>query len=70
MSRRFVLRLRWLALGLLSGGILFQASPCSSALATGTAGLLTSVSNEFIRNIVYKSMGIDTTGFGGLGMGT
>jgi hypothetical protein len=50
-------------LGILSGGILLQ-SPCATSLATGTAGLLSSVTSEFIRNAVYKAMGIETFGFG------
>jgi hypothetical protein len=49
-------------LGVLSGGILMQ-SPCATSLATGTAGLLSSVSSEFIRSAVYKAMGIETFGF-------
>lgn len=58
MSKRTWYKLRWGMLGILSGGILLQ-----SACATGAAGLVSSVTSEFIRNAVYKAMGIETFGF-------
>lgn len=45
-------------LAVMSGGILLQ-----SACATGAAGLVSSITTEFIRNAVYKAMGIETFGF-------
>jgi len=53
---------RWIVLGVLTGGILLQ-SACATGLATGTAGLATSITNELIRNLVYKFMGVETFGF-------
>lgn len=66
MSNRSWYYVRWLILGILSGQILMQ-SACASSLATGTAGLLTSITNEFIRNLVNKEMGVSTFNFSSLG---
>lgn len=54
---------RWLLLAIVGGGLLFQ-SACATSLATGTAGLATSITNEFIRNVVNKALGIESFGFG------
>ena len=57
--------LRWLMLGMLSGGLLLQTS-CATAAAAGTAGLLSSVANSLISNYVYKAMGVSTFSLAGL----
>jgi hypothetical protein len=62
VSKQVWYGIRWLILGLLTGGILLQ-SACATSLATGSAGLLTSITNEFIRNLVNKSLGVETFGF-------
>ena len=54
--------LRWLTLGLMCGGILLQTT-CTTSLAAGTAGLLSSVSNNLISNYVNKAMGVESFGF-------
>lgn len=58
--------LRYIVLALAVGGTLWQ-SACTTSLATTTADLLTSVSNELIRNYVNKFMGVESYSFGGLG---
>lgn len=54
---------RWLCLAVVGGGLLFQ-SACATSLASGTAGLMTSITNEFIRNVVNKALGVESFGFG------
>lgn len=54
---------RWLRLAVVGGGLLFQ-SACATSLASGTAGLMTSITNEFIRNVVNKALGVESFGFG------
>jgi hypothetical protein len=56
---------RWITLGVLSGGILFQ-SACTTSLASGTAGLLNSVANSLISGYVNKALGVDTNSLAGL----
>lgn len=62
MSNRIWYTIRWSLLGVLSGGILLQTT-CASSLATGTAGLLSSITNEFISNLVNKTLGVESFGF-------
>jgi hypothetical protein len=49
-------------LALASGAILFQ-SACTTSLAAGTAGLLSSITNQLVSNIVNKAFGIETFPF-------
>ena len=62
MSRRVTLGVRWLLLGLLTGGVLLQ-SACATSLASGTSGLITSITNQLVSNLVYKAFGIPTYSF-------
>ncbi len=44
----------------MAGGTLLFQSTCTTSLASGTAGLVTAITNELIGNIVYKVMGIES----------
>ncbi len=56
---------RWRPLAaLLTGGFVLQASSCSTFASDAVTGLMTSVVDEFIRNIVGEILGV-STGFGG-----
>lgn len=65
MSHRFRYGLRWVVLGLLSGAILFQVT-CATSLATGTAGILNSITNSLITNYVNKALNVPTFNFSSL----
>ena len=66
MLQRTWFWVRWLTLGIMCGGILLQ-STCTTSLAVGTAGLLSSVSNSLIGNYVNKALGVETFGLASLG---
>jgi hypothetical protein len=48
----------------LCGGTLLQTS-CTGLGAEVTAGLTTSIANQFIRNIIYQSLNVGGGSFGG-----
>ncbi len=62
MSPRLRHGLRWLLLAIAGGGLLLQ-SACTTSLASGTAGLLSSIANQLISGLVNKAMGIETLPF-------
>lgn len=62
MTNRTGYLLRWLLIALASGTLMFQSS-CTTSLATGTAGLLTSITNSLLSNYINKAMGIPTYNF-------